>query len=531
VPEGRPITPLPPPTAAPAPTPAAGADEAPAADARPVQTRTRPRRRARIIAPVRRHFGLRTRLTLTYALGALLLSAVMSITTFGLTRENLLTQREESSVTRAVSNAARLANQLSSGAEPATIEQYLASLPTPEGAQPVLHYQGQWYATNTIEFGERAIPDPLEAMVEGGQPARMRSSYQGDPYLVTGVPIPTLGAEYYEGVSLADLQSTLDGLAISLLGASALTTLAGGLVGFWASRRVFAPLLDVGQAAQAIAGGRLDTRLPVGGDPDLDLIAAPFNEMASALEDRIERDARFASEVSHELRSPLMTLAATVEVLENSQEEMPERARTALVLLSADVDRLQQLVEDLLEISRFDVGAIKLHLEEVLVAEMVIQAVSVLGGGGVPVRYDPDVGDLVVRVDKRRFGRVIANLVDNAERYAGGATAITLEKVGDVVQIAVEDRGNGVPEDERDIIFDRFSRGSEGGNRAADTGVGLGLALVDEHVRLHGGRVWVEDRRDGESGARFVVELPVVETGKDDADVAPDGPADEEDLA
>ena len=140
---------------------------------------------------------------------------------------------------------------------------------------------------------------------------------------------------------------------------------------------MFAPLLDVGQAAEAIAGGRLDTRLPVGGDPDLDLIAEPFNEMAQALEDRIERDARFASEVSHELRSPLMTLAATVEVLENSRDEMPDRARTALVLLSADVDRLQQLVEDLLEISRFDVGAIKLHLEEVLVAEMVIQAVSV----------------------------------------------------------------------------------------------------------------------------------------------------------
>ena len=78
---------------------------------------------------------------------------------------------------------------------------------------------------------------------------------------------------------------------------------------------------------------------------------------------------------------------------------------------------------------------------------------------------------------------------------------------------------------------DTGDHGSEGGNRAADTGVGLGLALVDEHVRLLGGRVWVEDRRDGESGARFVVELPVVETGKDDADVAPDGPADEEDLA
>lgn len=487
-------------------------------EARPVRTRTRRRRRARIIAPVRSRVGLRARLTVTYALGAALLAALMSITTFALTRENLLTQREESAVARTLANGARLATQLPNGAGPATVETMLGGLPTPEGAKPVLHYQGQWYATDTIDFGERAIPDQMKTLVDGDQPARMRTSFDGEPYLITGVPVPSLAAQYYEGVSLADLERTLDGLAISLLGASALTTVAGGLVGFWASRRVFAPLLDVGQAAHAIAGGRLDTRLPVGGDPDLDVIAAPFNEMAQALEDRIERDARFASEVSHELRSPLMTLAATVEVLENSQNEMPERARKALVLLSADVDRLQQLVEDLLEISRFDVGAIKLHLEEVLVAEMVIQAVSVLGGGGVPVRYTPDVGDVVVRVDKRRFGRVIANLLDNAERYAGGATAITIEMAEERVQIAVEDRGNGVPEAERDIIFDRFSRGSEGGNRAADTGVGLGLALIDEHVRLHGGRVWVEDRRDGESGARFVVELPVVEPLKDDVD-------------
>ena len=127
-----------------------------------MQARTRRRRRARIIAPVRRGLGLRTRLTLTYGLGAALLAAVMSITTFGLTRENLMTQREESSVAQAVANAARIASQLPNGAEPAAVEKVLTGLPTPEGAQPVLHYQGQWYATNTIDFGERAIPDSPE---------------------------------------------------------------------------------------------------------------------------------------------------------------------------------------------------------------------------------------------------------------------------------------------------------------------------------------------------------------------------------
>ncbi|HEY5156047.1 MAG TPA: HAMP domain-containing sensor histidine kinase [Acidimicrobiales bacterium] len=468
--------------------------------------------------PPHRRLGLRARLTLTYALGAALLSAFLAVTTFGLTRANLLQQREDTAVSRAYVNAATVRTNLGPAV---TMESLIGSLPTPDGAQPVILYHSEWNAKNAVDFGKDTLPQSLRDKVAAGTPARMRFQHAGEPYLAVGVPIPAADAAYYEIVSLAEAQRTLQNLAITLLGASLLTTLAGGLLGWWAAGRALAPLLDVGTAAEAIAGGRLDTRLTVGDDPDLDVLAVPFNHMAQALEDRVDRDARFASEVSHELRSPLMTLAASVEVLENSRDEMPDRAQTALDLLSADVDRFQQLVEDLLEISRFDVGAIKLHLEEVLVAEMVIQAVSVLGGGGVPVRFDDDVSTVVVRVDKRRFARVLANLLDNADKYAGGPTSVKIELLDEVVQIAVEDNGNGVAEAERDVIFDRFSRGSEGGNRASDSGVGLGLALVDEHMRLHGGRVWVEDRRDGESGARFVVELPVVPlepSGGDDID-------------
>jgi two-component system, OmpR family, sensor histidine kinase MtrB len=466
--------------------------------------------------PPHRRLGLRARLTLTYALGAALLSAFLAVTTFGLTRANLLQQREDTAVSRAYVNAATVRANLNPAV---AMEPLIGSLPTPEGALPVILYHSEWSAKNA-EFGRDTLPQSLRDEVTSGTPARMVFHHDGQPYLAVGVPIPAADAAYYEIVSLAEAQHTLDNLALTLLGAALLTTLAGGLLGWWASRRALAPLLDVGTAAEAIAGGRLDTRLTVGDDPDLDVLAVPFNHMAQALEDRVDRDARFASEVSHELRSPLMTLAASVEVLENSRDEMPDRAQTALDLLSADVDRFQQLVEDLLEISRFDAGAIKLHVEEVLVAEMVIQAVSVLGGGGVPIEFDDnEVGPVVVRVDKRRFARVLANLLDNADKYAGGATAVKIELIDDVVQIAVEDNGNGVIESEREVIFDRFSRGSEGGNRASDSGVGLGLALVDEHMRLHGGRVWVEDRRDGESGARFVVELPVVPVpaGSDEA--------------
>src|SRR4029078_10197925 len=95
-----------------------------------------------------------------------------------------------------------------------------------------------------------------------------------------------------------------------------------------------------------------------------------FNDMAEALQLRVERDARFASDVSHELRSPLMTLAASAEVMQARRDDLPERAAAALDLLVGDVARFQSLVEDLLEISRFDAGAIRLHLEEPLAAAL-----------------------------------------------------------------------------------------------------------------------------------------------------------------
>ncbi|MCU0269755.1 MAG: HAMP domain-containing histidine kinase [Acidimicrobiales bacterium] len=470
------------------------------------------RRVARTLIPLRR-VGLRARLTISFALGGALLSLVLSLIAWGLTRENLLTQKEDAAVSRVVTNAVTVRNGLSPTAD---IEQLLGSLPTPAGSQPVIEYKGDWHAKNAVAFGEQALPSELQATVIGGDAAVFRYVYDGEPYLAVGVPIPSQDAAYFEGVSLIEVQDALDGLVISLLGASVLTTFAGGLLGFWASRRVLEPLTDVGRAATAIAGGELNVRLEEEGDADLDPIITSFNEMAETLEQRLERDARFASEVSHELRSPLMTLAASVEVLENSRDELPERAQTALDLLKADVDRFQTLVEDLLEISRIDVGAVKLFPEEVFLPEIVIQAVSAAGTGPVPVIYEDDASEVVVRVDKRRFGRIVANLLDNARKYAGGATAVRIEVVPaddegpERAHVVVEDEGAGVPVDERQLVFGRFSRGSESGNRASDTGVGLGLALVDEHVKLHGGRVWVEDRADGRAGARFVVELPVV---------------------
>ena len=453
-----------------------------------------------------RRLGLRARITLAFAVGALLLSGLMSIVTLALTRENLLNQREDAATVVVFENAG-IVQQQAGNIDDAAL---LASLRTPLGSRPIL-YNGREFVSRDPQYGQDALPAELRDVVVSGQPSQMRFQLRGDMQLGIGVPIPSAGVAYFEIVSLGDLEDTLRALSVSLLGASLVTTLAGAGIGWWASRRALRPLTGVSTAATALAAGRLDTRLESSDDPDLQAITASFNDMAQALQDRIESDARFASVVSHELRSPLMTLAASIEVMNNQREELPERSRAALDLMVADIDRFQQLVEDLLEISRFDAGVVHLELEEVHLAELVMQAVSHSTDADIPVDVDAELAGVVVQADKRRIVRVIANLLDNAAKYAGGATSVSLRQAEDGVQIAVEDRGEGVPEDDRELIFGRFNRGSAAGRRGSSEGVGLGLALVAEHANLHGGRVWVEDRVDGEPGARFVVQLPVEE--------------------
>jgi two-component system sensor histidine kinase MtrB len=472
-----------------------------------------------------RRFGLRSRITLAFALGSLLLSVTLSASTWAFTRQAQLNQREASAVERLFTNARSVRATMLAGGE-TNLRDYLNGLPTPGDQVLVVQAEPRpdSYATGAAAYDD--LPTSLRELVASGQPAAIRyRSSGGIPQLVVGVPLPAVHADYFEIVSLEDLERSFELLGLYLTAASLVTTLAGAALGWWASRRTLLPLVDVGTAAQAIAGGRLDTRLESANDPDLAVLVSSFNDMAAALQARIERDARFASDVSHELRSPLMTLAASIEVLETRRDELPERSRAALDLLVHDVNRFQQLVADLLEISRFDSGAVHLELEPVLLAEFLTQAVRAAplasSGVDIPVVADGDLADVVVEVDKRRMARVVANLLDNAEKYAGGATRIVLSRGDGVVEFAVQDAGEGVAPEDRERIFDRFSRGSSAGARGSDSGTGLGLALVAEHVRLHGGSVRVENRDDGVRGASFVVSLPLPQHGPDGLPVDP----------
>jgi signal transduction histidine kinase len=323
--------------------------------------------------------------------------------------------------------------------------------------------------------------------------------------------------------------------------AGVVTTVLGTALGRFASRRLLRPLAGVSRAAVAIAGGELDTRLASEpNDPDLEGLTTSFNTMVDQIQARIEREARFNSDVSHELRSPLTTLSASLEVLEAETDNLPPRAQRALQLLGDDLRRFQRMVGDLLEMSRADAGSMDVFLEDVNAGELVQRAVEAgirsLGNGAVApdVVIAPAVQSLRVGVDKRRFERVMANLLENAAYYGGGATVISVGAVDAdgaavaavaafaagaggggpalshaAVEIAVEDAGPGINPIERTKVFDRFYRGSASGRRGTGTGSGLGLALVAEHMRLMHGQVWVESAPSG--GARFVITLPVLD--------------------
>ncbi len=450
--------------------------------------------------------GLRARITGLYALGGLLLSLTIALSTLTLARQNLVEDREERAFSVAVRNAQRVENGLGAETEIEDVGVLLDNLTITEGSFPLLQVGD---ATRALDqaFDADAVPSSLRELVEAGNAGRMRVRVNGRPLIVTGIPIPDTAAAYYEAAATDDVEDVLNTLGIIVLGVGAAAILLSAALGSWASRRALTPLGEVRLAAESLAAGELDTRLDPPADADLASLTASFNGMARSLEDRIERDARFASEVSHELRSPLMTLNASVEVLNNNRDSMTERNQIALDLLTDDVTRFTALVEDLLEISRYDVGSASLRAEPIDLVEFVRQSVD-----RSPYEVVIDVGALqylVVAGDKRRLAQVVANLVDNAAKYGAGDTCVVVGHEDDFAIIAVEDEGPGVPEAERGVIFDRFSRGSAGGRRGHGTGSGLGLALVAEHVGLHGGEVWVDDRRDGREGARFTVRIPI----------------------
>jgi signal transduction histidine kinase len=329
------------------------------------------------------------------------------------------------------------------------------------------------------------------------------------PQIVTAIPLPAVNSVYFGVVDESSLARTLSTLRAILLAASAATTAAAAALGWRASRRLTRPLRAVTAAAAQIGAGRLDTHLDEEADPDLSRLVVSFNAMVDSLSERIDRDARFAADVSHELRSPLTTLRTSVGVLEGRRNELTERGQSALDLMTGELTRFERLVEDLLEMSRLDAEQQPPVSEPIRICELVLNLVQQPEYAGTAINVDSRAVDCVVMADKVRLVQAVRNILDNARNHAGGITEVLIRHPDDNVTITVDDSGPGVPPADQDRIFERFARGRSASRRGSGGGSGLGLALVREHVHRHGGEVRVELRPTG--GSRFIIELPVAQ--------------------
>ena len=470
---------------------------APTSDARPVVATVAPSRASRW-----RHPALRIRAAIAFGLLALLLSTSLAVAAYALVRSSLLSERQVIAQRQAYTNARLLRSRVDP--LPDDMSQLLAGLQAGTGGDSLLEIENRWYSSS-VEATSAELPPELAKVVAGGDVATQRFPYFDQPALVVGVPINAVGAHYFEISSLEEVQATLDRLSGSLLFAAVAVSALGAVLGSGLTSVILSPLRRFGEVAESISNDETSTRLDAGGDADLEPLADSFNEMLDELDERIQRERRFASDVSHEIRGPVAALASALSIVDRRRAQLPVEIVPAIDALDEQVSAFNQLVLDLLEISRFDARTAHLQLVEVDLAEFCRQVVAERGYDSISVSSSLE-GTHAVLVDRRRMEQVLANLCENAERYAGGATDIVIEDPdAEHVWCVVEDRGPGVEASEREQIFARFQRGAAADLPETPRGTGLGLALTAQHVLLHGGRVWVEDRPGG--GARFVVEL------------------------
>ncbi len=458
-----------------------------------------------------RQRSLRLRLLVTFGLGALLLSSLFASLTYLGVQRILISNQQQTDLRQSYVNAALVRSTLYTS--PPELANLLNSIQKATASNVLVQTHHQWLARSSIAATKDVSAQTI-SFVNQGRATEQTRSVNGRIVFVVGVPIPAVETQFFEVFQLDTLERTLHNLLLVLGLGALLTALVGMSGGLWVTRRTVRPLEEVSFAAALIANGALTTRLLVNrADREVQQLTESFNQMVSQLVQRLERDARFASDVSHELRSPLTTLATTASVLQQHRDDLSPAGQESLDLLLADLSIFQSLVEDLLEMARSDAGAVPLVMETVSAIELVRQSVrsaAVRHSLDEPmVEVAPEVGDPLVNVDRRRFERVMTNLIDNAHRYAGGVVAVRIALEGTQLAINVDDAGPGIALEEHEQVFERFFRGRAAHDRGMARGTGLGLALVRDHVKAFGGSIFVSASPDG--GARFQILLPFVE--------------------
>lgn len=449
-----------------------------------------------------RRLGLRSSVTAAFALGALVLSITLALGTYLSARQSLIDQRERTATRQAFIDAALVRDALLTPG--ARVSDVLGSVSPPAGTALYVHRDGEWYSSSLDDAAE-GVTSVVRPFVEDGSVGLGWTDQTQPSSIVVGVPLPAVDAEYYEVAVAAELDDTLETLRIALAACAGLTIVAGASLGRFASRRVLAPMTDVAGAAAKISGGDLSTRLQDTDDPELVPLVAAFNNMVDALDERIEQDARFAADVAHELRTPLTTLTTSLSLLQRARDLSP-RSEQAVALMDVELRRFSRALEDLLALGRLDSDTQKERPAVTIGAAELVRR-SLIGSGRDPALLaEPDDTSRVaqIAVDPSQLRRALTNLFDNADIHGGGVTRCRVSAHAEVVDIRVEDAGPGIAPENRERVFERFARA---GSHKEGTGSGLGLSIVAQTARNHGGSVWCSESPDG--GAALTLRLPM----------------------
>ncbi|MFE7116883.1 ATP-binding protein [Streptomyces sp. NPDC057654] len=484
--------------------------------------------------PARRWFklrslsrGLRARLVVAFLLVAALSALTTAALTFREARNAILKRTQDTAVQTLRSQVNTRLPDVPFPPDRAALTAFTHDLDQagePQRWSTYARYKDEGVAAEAIPGG--AVPPKLAEKVHKGVSAFQRVEDRGEPWLVIGLPVTfgdnaseLSGLEVYARMPLrgeeANVQALVQAAQRGALPAFAIAIIPALL----AARGVLRPVRELRHATQKITEGELDTRLKVTGGDELADLSRTFNGMAAALEGnvaelrRMEANARrFAADVSHELRTPLAAMTAVTDVLDEDAGDLDPDTGHAVRLITEETGKLARMVEDLMEVSRFDAGAAALHLDEVDIREAVRKTLQARAWEG---RVTADLPEGVrARIDPRRIDVVVANLVGNALRHGGPPVRITARteprEDGEWLLIEISDGGSGIDPEVLPHVFDRFYKADVA--RARSEGSGLGLAITMENVRLHDGTVRAANRPEG--GAVFTVELPLRRGGE-----------------
>jgi signal transduction histidine kinase len=329
-----------------------------------------------------------------------------------------------------------------------------------------------------------------------------------DPYLLVVAGVRSDGQDHRVIVATpinAQQESVRTALSLLLVGLPVLLVLVG--VATWLLvGRALRPVERIRARVSQIGGSRVEERIPVPESHDeIARLATTMNEMLERLDQAQRAQRRFVADSSHELRSPLATLAASMELA--TADPTPTSWRELSPVMTAEVARMGRLVEDLLLLAKVDEHTMLLQVEDVDLDDLLDQETRRLRAFPA-LTVVPHVQPVRVAGDRVRIGQALTNLTDNAARHARSTVRLSVSNDGNEAVIIVQDDGPGVPAAQRDRVFERFVRLDASRGRSSG-GSGLGLSIVREVVLAHGGRVAITDA--GDVGCRVEIRLPAPE--------------------